>query len=123
MVISWTEYRKHNEAWFKGRQVRTKTEIESRAMKVPAGTVLTIVEKFKGFTEGAPPCRGKRRPPAPGSEALRAVERAGGMEACQGFRRLPPAPLPRLSLRRMAQSFIAHTGAVLHASPASAFRG
>jgi hypothetical protein len=55
----------------------------------------------KPVSEGAPPCRGKRRPPAPGSEALRAIERAGGMEACQGFRCLPPAP-PRYWPRRMA---------------------
>lgn len=41
-------------------------------------------QQIQKCQEGAPPQRGKRRPPAPGSEALRAVERAGGMEACQG---------------------------------------
>lgn len=47
--------------------------------------------------EGAPPQRGKRRPPAPGSEALRAIERAGGMEACQGCLLPSARPAPVLA--------------------------
>ena len=72
--------------------------------------------------EGAPPCRGKRRPPAPGSAALRAIERAGGMEACQGCllpsaRPAPvlaspdgaihPATRPSLSRQQLRQSLLA----------------
>ena len=47
------------------------------------------------------PCRGRERAAALGSEALRAIERAGGMETGQGFLCFPPAP-PRSPTRRMA---------------------
>lgn len=55
-IINWTEYRKHSEEWFKGKKVRTRTEIETISQKIPAGSVLTIVEKFKGFTLKSEPC-------------------------------------------------------------------
>ncbi len=42
------------------------------------------------------PCRGGERAPAPGSVGVRAVERAAGMEAGQGFLCIPPVPPPRL---------------------------
>lgn len=58
---------------------------------------LTFPKGPREGIEGAPPCRGKRRPPAPGSEALRAIERAGGMEACQGCLLPSARPAPVLA--------------------------
>ena len=47
------------------------------------------------FLRESAPCRGRERAPALGSEGLRAVERAPGVETGEGFFCFPPVPLPR----------------------------
>ena len=50
------------------------------------------------------PCRGRRRPPALGSEGVRAVERAAGVETGEGCLLPSAVPAAPCSLRRRRES-------------------
>lgn len=43
------EYRKMTKEQLTGRKVRTNVTLKSRAMEIPAGTVLTVVGKSNGL--------------------------------------------------------------------------
>lgn len=43
------EYRKMTKEQLTGRKVRTNVPLKSRAMEIPAGTVLTVVGKSNGL--------------------------------------------------------------------------
>jgi len=50
------EYRKMTKEQFTGRKVRTNAPLKSRAMEIPAGTVLTVVGKSNGLDLESAPC-------------------------------------------------------------------
>ncbi len=55
-MIGWREYRRLTDAQVRGRLVRTLVALETPSMRVPAGTVLTVRGKWKGYALEATTC-------------------------------------------------------------------
>jgi len=50
-------YKKHTEAFFMGRKVRTLIEMRNNNMVIPAYSLCTITRKFDGFNLTSDPCK------------------------------------------------------------------
>lgn len=58
--ITWTEYKKKPERFWKGRKVKTLRELSNGYWSIPEGFILTITHKYCGFdlkaTDTCPHC-------------------------------------------------------------------
>ena len=57
-MITWKDYRKHNEDYWKGKKVITLREMKNGWFVIPMGTILKIDRKYCGFSlEGLEVCK------------------------------------------------------------------
>lgn len=47
-MITWKEWRRKTEKYWKGKKVRTLRDIQNKAITIPAGTILEITGKYNG---------------------------------------------------------------------------
>lgn len=55
-VITSAEYKKRSAREWQAAKVRTRRALSNRNMVIPVGTVVTITEKYSGFSIAGAPC-------------------------------------------------------------------
>lgn len=49
-MVTWQEYRKHPESYWKGKKMITLREMRNGNFVIPQGTIMEIDKKYQGFS-------------------------------------------------------------------------